>query len=84
MDEDFKARLNALDEEQQEVVQSIAAAAVRVLTSENGAMLVVYDLEGTGEAMMLAAGNQFVIGPMLKAARYVGDKIFTDAPEAVQ
>lgn len=84
MKDDFEQQLFALDEDEQKLVLDIARAAVRVLRSEKGAMLIVCDETGDGDAMLLACGNQFIVGPMLAAAQSIGGRFFADSPEVVQ
>ena len=84
MEDDFKSMLYSLDTEQQHTVLMIARAAVRAISSENGAMLVIYDTEGEGNAMLLSCGNQFIVGPMLATAQEIGKRFYADTPEVVQ
>jgi uncharacterized protein YjfI (DUF2170 family) len=65
-------------------VLHIASTAVRVLSSEKGAMAVVYDEEGDGNALMMACGNQFIVGPMIRAVTAIArDKFFDDVDTQV-
>ena len=84
MDDEFKTLLYALSEEDQHTVLAIASAAVRTISSENGALFVVYDETGDGHAMMLSCGNQFIVGPMLATAQAIGSRFYADTPEVVQ
>jgi len=84
MEDEFKTQLLALSEEEQHTVLAIASAAVRTISSERGAMIVVYDEDGGGQAMLMSCGNQFIVGPMLATAQAIGRRFYADTPEVVQ
>lgn len=78
------ALLESADKADAMVIADVISCVCEVLRSESGAMVVMVDMEGNGRADMLAVGNQFVIGPLLSSAPYIGRNFYATAPEVVQ
>ena len=66
------------------LIADVITCVCEILESENGAMVLMRDMEGNGHMDMFAIGNQFVIPDLLKAAPLLSQKIYADTPEVMQ
>lgn len=82
-DKTIEEMFSKLDEDEQAIVHEVAAAIIKVLSSENGAAVVMVDHDGGGRCDVLTCGNEFIVGSLLASAKRLS-KAIDPVPEVLQ
>jgi hypothetical protein len=84
MNEHTQEKYAALAEKDRQSITDMIDVAVAALSTENGALVLLVDVEGQGVAQMLAAGNQLLVEPLLRSADAVCDRVFSNHAGVLQ
>jgi hypothetical protein len=79
-----KEQYALLDDDDKDAIDTMLSAAIDALSTGKGTVLLMADTNGDGNAVMLAAGNQLLIEPMLRSAGLVGEQVFSNTSGVLQ
>ena len=77
-------RVNSLAEEDQEIFYQMTEDIMQTLESDGGAAVLMLDKHGTGNAVMVTAGNTILVEPLMRTAGAVANTLFTQPEGFVQ
>lgn len=71
----FETRYSTLDDDSREVFDVMFDNALDALSTRDGAVVMVVDIEGDGIAALYTCGNQFLAAPMLRMGADVATRV---------